>query len=328
MEDGLNHGLHAFSELLNDLDSVRKPDDIYALVMSCLRRALRADRAAVLEVVPPNGLRFAASQGLSRAYRRRMEKVLSGSLPIEAHLTPFMASSLEDVSALPPARQALAREGIGALVALPLTHEGRLLGRCVAYFDRPREFCEEELALVKVVARYAGLAMGHALEEDRFRAAEDRLGSLADELVSALGRERAWFRSLLGEELAKREQRPSPGSARATRSEQARSLDLVNRIQSVVGTLEIATATILHAVTHLRPGVAAPAARDDHLMLSRREHQVLRLLGSGKSQSEIAAELSLSVKTVETYRRRVLQKLGLRTTTELIRHAVRTGVDE
>jgi len=56
--------------------------------------------------------------------------------------------------------------------------------------------------------------------------------------------------------------------------------------------------------------------------LSDREHEVLRLLGKGRSVKEIGAELQLSPKTVSTYRTRLLEKLGLKTTADLIRYAV------
>jgi DNA-binding NarL/FixJ family response regulator len=56
--------------------------------------------------------------------------------------------------------------------------------------------------------------------------------------------------------------------------------------------------------------------------LSDREHEILRLLGAGRSVSEIARALSLSVKTVSTYRTRLLRKLGLRTNADLIRYAI------
>jgi DNA-binding NarL/FixJ family response regulator len=59
-----------------------------------------------------------------------------------------------------------------------------------------------------------------------------------------------------------------------------------------------------------------------HEMLSDREYQALRMLGSGRTVSEISEELGLSVKTVSTYRARVLQKLGMRTNAELMRYAM------
>ena len=56
--------------------------------------------------------------------------------------------------------------------------------------------------------------------------------------------------------------------------------------------------------------------------LSNREYEVLRLMGAGRSPTEIAAELSLSVKTISTYRARLLQKLRARKTADLIRYAL------
>src|SRR6476661_4974076 len=59
-----------------------------------------------------------------------------------------------------------------------------------------------------------------------------------------------------------------------------------------------------------------------HETLSDREYQVLRLLGSGKTISDIGRDLGLSVKTISTYRARVLDKLGMRTNAELMRYAI------
>ncbi len=59
-----------------------------------------------------------------------------------------------------------------------------------------------------------------------------------------------------------------------------------------------------------------------HEGLSDREYQVLRMMGRGKTVSQIAAEISLSVKTVSTYRARVLEKMNMRTTAELMRYAI------
>lgn len=60
-----------------------------------------------------------------------------------------------------------------------------------------------------------------------------------------------------------------------------------------------------------------------HEELSPREFQVLRLIAAGKSGKAAAAELGLSQKTVSTYRMRLLKKLRLQTTAELIQYAVR-----
>lgn len=59
--------------------------------------------------------------------------------------------------------------------------------------------------------------------------------------------------------------------------------------------------------------------------LSEREEQVLNLIAWGYSNKEIAARLRLSVKTVETYKTRSLEKLDLRGRTGVVRYAVRRG---
>jgi DNA-binding NarL/FixJ family response regulator len=59
-----------------------------------------------------------------------------------------------------------------------------------------------------------------------------------------------------------------------------------------------------------------------YTLLSDREMQVMRQLVRGEQQSEIAASLNLSVKTVGTYRTRILEKLRLSTTAELIRYGL------
>ena len=65
-----------------------------------------------------------------------------------------------------------------------------------------------------------------------------------------------------------------------------------------------------------------------HRALSDREMQVLRRLASGKTPTEIGAELALSDRTIGTYRARVLEKLKLRTNADLVRYAIEHGIVE
>ena len=68
--------------------------------------------------------------------------------------------------------------------------------------------------------------------------------------------------------------------------------------------------------------------REPHEILSEREYQVMRHLARGEIVSEIALELALSVKTVSTYRRRIMEKLGLKNTAEIIRYALERDLIE
>ena len=72
--------------------------------------------------------------------------------------------------------------------------------------------------------------------------------------------------------------------------------------------------------------IARPAAGAPHERLSDREFDVMRGLASGSSVSEIAAEMHLSVKTVSTYRARLLEKMGMTSNAELTRYAVDLGL--
>jgi len=67
-------------------------------------------------------------------------------------------------------------------------------------------------------------------------------------------------------------------------------------------------------------------AQRPHELLSDREYQVLRMLASGLTVSQVATRLSLSVKTVSTYRARVLEKMSMKTTAELMHYGIQQGL--
>lgn len=95
--------------------------------------------------------------------------------------------------------------------------------------------------------------------------------------------------------------------------------ELKEAIKRIVGGGRYVSATMAERLAmDLREGADLPL----HELLSDREFQVLRRIASGKTVKEIADELSLSVKTVSTYRARILDKTGMKTNAELIRYAL------
>jgi DNA-binding NarL/FixJ family response regulator len=74
----------------------------------------------------------------------------------------------------------------------------------------------------------------------------------------------------------------------------------------------------------VRPGADGASAGGPKL--SPRERQVLQLVAEGKATKETARHLSLSVKTVETHRRNIMDKLDLHSTAELTKYALREGI--
>jgi two-component system response regulator NreC len=80
---------------------------------------------------------------------------------------------------------------------------------------------------------------------------------------------------------------------------------------------------------HLAPAVAAGLKNgdpEDHTVLSPRETEVLKLMALGHTNREIGEQLSLSVRTVETHRAHIQQKLGLSSRPELTRYALANGL--
>jgi DNA-binding NarL/FixJ family response regulator len=67
------------------------------------------------------------------------------------------------------------------------------------------------------------------------------------------------------------------------------------------------------------------SARGQTIELSDRETDVLRLIALGHSNKEISAKLALSLKTIETYKARAMEKLGFKTRVDVVRHAVSMG---
>jgi len=72
----------------------------------------------------------------------------------------------------------------------------------------------------------------------------------------------------------------------------------------------------------------ADAKKPPYERLSNREFHILRLIASGKSVGQIATELSLSVSTISTYRRRILEKMDMKNNAQLTHYAVQQGLVE
>ena len=75
-------------------------------------------------------------------------------------------------------------------------------------------------------------------------------------------------------------------------------------------------------------GLDTDSDQPPHEGLSDREFQVMQLMASGKTLTEIAEGLSLSTKTVSTYRTRLMEKMNLKTNAEIIRYAIENGLIE
>jgi DNA-binding NarL/FixJ family response regulator len=104
-------------------------------------------------------------------------------------------------------------------------------------------------------------------------------------------------------------------------SKDAAAEDLILAIRRILGGGKHISQTVAELLlSQASPDSDTPTSL--HEKLSDREFQILRLFGAGKTVSGIARELSISIPTVSTYRARILEKMELKTTAELIRYAV------
>jgi DNA-binding NarL/FixJ family response regulator len=114
------------------------------------------------------------------------------------------------------------------------------------------------------------------------------------------------------------------GAAGFVRKDRAHA-ELVSAIKQVIAGgkyISPALAERLASVLTEKPAAAS------HESLSDREYEVLCLMGSGKTASQIAKSLALSVKTISTYRTRILDKLHLANSAQLTYYAIKNGLIE
>lgn len=95
--------------------------------------------------------------------------------------------------------------------------------------------------------------------------------------------------------------------------------------------LESALQTVMGGDHYLSPAIArhladAPPAGEADELLTARQRQILKLIAEGRSTKEIAYDLELSVKTVETHRAQIMERLQIRDVPGLTRYAIRCGL--
>ena len=101
--------------------------------------------------------------------------------------------------------------------------------------------------------------------------------------------------------------------------------ELLEAIRSVLQGRRYLSETVARELAD-HVALAGSGSEPPHELLSSREYEVLVLLASGQSVSEIATRLDLSVKTVSTYRTRILEKMGMSSNAQLMRYAMQHGL--
>ena len=110
-------------------------------------------------------------------------------------------------------------------------------------------------------------------------------------------------------------------AARALKAGAAGYLNKDSAAEQLVGAIRKLAAGGVH-IGEAAAASLVSASAGGHQALSDRELEVLRLLVEGKSPTEVAGQLHLSVKTVSTHKSRIQEKLGLKSTADLVRYAL------
>jgi PAS domain S-box-containing protein len=160
--------LFQFSECLQHVTSV---DEVYEVALEAIMRALDCERASVLLFDEADVMRFAAWRGLSDSYRKAVE----GHSPWSKDEKIPRPVFLEDVAAsdLPYAlKETVAREGIAAVAFIPMMSGGKLIGKFMAYYDRPRRLSESQAEVALTLARQLSFSIARLKAEEAKRGAE------------------------------------------------------------------------------------------------------------------------------------------------------------
>jgi PAS domain S-box-containing protein len=154
--------------------------EIYEAALTAICRSQQADRASILLYDAEGVMRFKAWRGLSKKYRQAVE----GHSPWRRDDSAPKPVCIEDVARAElddALRAVVLGEGIQALAFLPVTYEGKLLGKFMIYYDTPHRFTPEELQPTQAIINQVAFAIerqkaGETLE----RTVSERTASLRE----------------------------------------------------------------------------------------------------------------------------------------------------
>jgi two-component system, NarL family, invasion response regulator UvrY len=115
------------------------------------------------------------------------------------------------------------------------------------------------------------------------------------------------------------------GGAAGYLNKEAADSELVGAIRTVAQGRRYVSPTLAQ---QLAADLAGGGDKPLHAQLSEREFQIFRRLAAGASVSQIAADLHLSVKTISTYRTRILEKMNMKANADLTYYAIKNGLIE
>jgi PAS domain S-box-containing protein len=165
----------ALYQFTDRLFRARSRKDVYNSALDAIQSTLNCARASILLFDDAGVMRFVASRGLSRTYRRAVE----GHSPWtrgERDAQPICIADIETADIDEQLKATVRSEGIGALAFVPLVANGELIGKFMAYYEHPHAFADAEINLAVTVARQ----LGFGIERQRAERASQLLASIIE----------------------------------------------------------------------------------------------------------------------------------------------------
>ena len=172
-------------KLLASLNEARAQEDIFRAALTGLLEATNADRAAVLLFDDDGVIRFKAAEGLSKEYC----EAVTGHCPWlrgARDAKPLVVPDALSDDQLAPFHESLKREGIGALVFLPLALDAGVIGKFMLYYDAPHVCAPGELEVAAAIASHVALATEHKRAELERLRSEQRLHAILDNSATVI----------------------------------------------------------------------------------------------------------------------------------------------
>jgi PAS domain S-box-containing protein len=165
-EAAIHEALQRLEVLYRLVDEVGRVDDVSAVCEAAVDAVVSvgAHRASVLIFDDAGVMRFRAWRNLSHGYRAAVDGHSPWSRDTK-NPAPVLIDDVRTDASLGALREVIAAEGIGALAFVPLTADGRLLGKFMIYYDTPHAFSAAEVRLAETIGHHVGFGLGRLFAE-------------------------------------------------------------------------------------------------------------------------------------------------------------------
>lgn len=174
----------ALYRLTDGLYRAHSPQDVYNAALDAIVDGLQCASASVLLFDEAGVMRFVAWRGLSESYRKAVEGHTPWR-PGQDDAQPICVSDVKTVEELKPLAATLDAEGIRSLAFIPITIDGGVIGKFMAYFDAPRAFGQHETEFSLTVARQLGFGIERSRAEETRRQSDQAARLLAAVVASS-----------------------------------------------------------------------------------------------------------------------------------------------